>query len=85
MPTILTIEQNDNVRHLIREVLQRAGYRVVEAATIREVAEHLVLEEPAVIIRGAGSRTRPAARDSRHAAHPRHPRGGHHRRARSGY
>ncbi|HEX9119820.1 MAG TPA: response regulator [Terriglobales bacterium] len=50
MPTILTIEQNDNVRHLIHEVLQRAGYRVVEAATIREVTEQLVLEEPAVII-----------------------------------
>ena len=50
MPTILTIEPNDNVRHLIHEVLQRAGYRVVEAATIREVTEQLVLEEPAVII-----------------------------------
>ena len=50
MPTILTIEQNANVRHLIHEVLQRAGYRVVEAATIQEVTEQLVLEEPAVII-----------------------------------
>ena len=50
MPTILTIEPNDNVRHLIREVLLRAGYRVAEAATIREVTEQLVLEEPAVII-----------------------------------
>jgi CheY-like chemotaxis protein len=50
MPTILAIEQNDNVRHLIHEVLQRAGYRVVEATTIQEVTEQLVLEEPAVII-----------------------------------
>ena len=50
MPTILIIEQNDNVRHLIHEVLQRAGYRVVDAATIREVTEQLVLEEPAAII-----------------------------------
>ena len=50
MPTILVIEKNANVRHLIREVLQRAGYRVVEAATIREVTEQLVLEEPAAII-----------------------------------
>ena len=50
MATILTIEPNDNVRHLIREVLERAGYRVVEAATIPEVTEQLVLEEPAVII-----------------------------------
>jgi two-component system, OmpR family, phosphate regulon response regulator PhoB len=50
MPTILTIEPNDHVRHLIREVLQRAGYRVVEAATIREVAEQLVMEEPGAII-----------------------------------
>jgi two-component system, OmpR family, phosphate regulon response regulator PhoB len=50
MPTILTIEPNENVRHLIREVLQHAGYRVVEAATIPEVTERLVLEEPAVII-----------------------------------
>jgi CheY-like chemotaxis protein len=50
MPTILTIEPNDNVRHLIHEVLQRVGYRVVEAASIREVTELLVLEEPAVII-----------------------------------
>jgi CheY-like chemotaxis protein len=50
MATILTIDQNDVVRRLIREVLQRAGYCVVEAATIREVIEQLVLEEPAVII-----------------------------------
>ena len=50
MPTILTIEKNDHVRHLIREILQRAGYRVVEAATIGEVTEQLVLEEPSLII-----------------------------------
>ena len=50
MPTILTIEQNDNVRHLIHEVLQRAGYRVVEATNIQEATEQLVVEEPAVII-----------------------------------
>ena len=50
MPTVLAIEQNDNVRHLIHEVLQRAGYRVVEATTIQEVTEKLVMEEPAVII-----------------------------------
>lgn len=50
MSTILTIEPNDSVRHLIHEVLQRAGYRVVEANTIQEVTERLVLEEPAAII-----------------------------------
>ncbi len=50
MTTVLTIEQNDNVRHLIREVLERAGYRVVEAATAREVAEQLAQEDPDVII-----------------------------------
>ncbi len=50
MATILTIDQNDNVRRLIREVLQRAGYRVVEGATMREVTEQLAREEPAVII-----------------------------------
>jgi two-component system, OmpR family, phosphate regulon response regulator PhoB len=50
MATILTVEPNDHVRHLIREVLQRAGHHVVEADTIREILEQLVLEEPAVII-----------------------------------
>jgi CheY-like chemotaxis protein len=50
MQTILAIEQNANVRHLIRDVLQRVGYRVVEATTIQEVTEQLVMEQPAVII-----------------------------------
>ena len=50
MATILVIEPNDNVRHLIHEVLQRAGYRVVEAVAIREITEQIVLEEPTVII-----------------------------------
>jgi CheY-like chemotaxis protein len=50
MLTVLTIDQNDNVRHLIREVLQRSGYRVMEAASGRQVVEQLVLELPDVII-----------------------------------
>jgi CheY-like chemotaxis protein len=50
MPTALTIDQNDNVRHLIREVLEHAGYRVIEAANARQVTEQLALEPPDVII-----------------------------------
>jgi CheY-like chemotaxis protein len=50
MPTVLTIDPNANIRRLIREVLERAGYRVVEAAGAREVIEQLVLNEPVLII-----------------------------------
>jgi CheY-like chemotaxis protein len=50
MPTVLTIDPNANIRRLIRQVLERVGYRVAEATGIDEVVQRLVLDEPAVII-----------------------------------
>jgi CheY-like chemotaxis protein len=85
MPTILTIEPNENIRRLIREVMERVGYRVAEAGNIREVVEQLILDEPAVIILdcllGGQLRAGSAARVAYHASHQPHSRRDHNRRA----
>ena len=50
MPTVLIVDQNANIRRLMRQVLERTGYGVVEATTAAQVYERLAAELPAVII-----------------------------------
>ena len=50
MPNILIIDQDSHIRRLIRQVLERVGCAVAEAATLGEVTEQMVQCTPDVII-----------------------------------
>ncbi len=45
----LVVEDDDDVRHLVEDVLRQAGFEVISAATGREGAEIARREDPAVV------------------------------------
>uniref|UniRef100_UPI0039EE036B response regulator transcription factor n=1 Tax=Sinomonas sp. G460-2 TaxID=3393464 RepID=UPI0039EE036B len=45
----LVVEDDDDVRHLVEDVLRQAGFEVLSAATGREGAEIARREDPAVV------------------------------------
>ena len=50
MPNILIIDQDLHIRQMVRQVLERVGCAVAEAATLKEVSEQIVRCRPDVII-----------------------------------
>ena len=54
MPTILIADDNDDLRRMWRQLLESNGYRVLEAADGRAVAERTVSERPALVIMDLG-------------------------------
>ena len=54
MPTILIAEDNDDLREMLRELLEAEGYLVSEAADGREAVEVAVREQPELIIMDLG-------------------------------
>ena len=47
---ILLVEDNDNNRLLVRDVLKASGYRVAEAETAEEALQMAVQQQPALIL-----------------------------------
>jgi DNA-binding response OmpR family regulator len=49
-PQILVVDDDENIRLLLRELLERAGYSVTEAADGRTALRHLFTAPPALVI-----------------------------------
>ncbi len=49
-PQILVVDDDENIRLLLRELLERAGYSVTEAADGRTALRHLFTTPPALVI-----------------------------------
>ena len=54
MSTILIADDNEDLRDMLRQLLESHGYRVLEAADGREAAETTVRERPALVIMDLG-------------------------------
>jgi CheY-like chemotaxis protein len=54
LPTILIADDNEDLRDMMRQLLESHGYRVLEAAGGREAAERAVRERPALVIMDLG-------------------------------
>ena len=54
MSTILIADDNEDLRAMMRQLLESHGYRVLEAADGREAAEQAVRERPALVIMDLG-------------------------------
>ncbi|MBZ5568269.1 MAG: response regulator [Acidobacteriia bacterium] len=50
MPNILVIDQDLHLRRMVRQVLERVGFAVAEAVTLKEVTEQIAQRVPDVII-----------------------------------
>ena len=54
MKTILIADDNEDLRGMLRQLLESQGYRVLEAADGREAAGRAVRERPALVIMDLG-------------------------------
>lgn len=54
LSTILIADDNEDLRVMLRQLLESNGYRVLEAAGGREAAEQTVRERPALVIMDLG-------------------------------
>ena len=54
MPTILIADDNDDLRGMLRQLLESNGYRVLEAADGQQAAERAAAERPALVIMDLG-------------------------------
>ena len=54
LPTILIADDNEDLRDMLRELLESNGYPVLEATDGREAAEAAVRERPALVIMDLG-------------------------------
>jgi DNA-binding response OmpR family regulator len=54
LQTILIADDNDDLRDMMRQLLESRGYRVLEAADGREAVEAAVRERPALVIMDLG-------------------------------
>ena len=54
MQTILIADDNEDLRRMLRQLLESQGYRVLEAADGREAAERAVRERPDLVIMDLG-------------------------------
>ena len=52
--TILIADDNEDLRDMMRQLLESHGYRVLEAADGRQAAERAVRERPALVIMDLG-------------------------------
>ena len=50
MPSILVVDDNDQIRHLIRESLEQSGYHVTEARDGKEALQQYRLAQADVVI-----------------------------------
>ncbi len=50
MPHVLIVDQDSHIRRLARQVLERAGYSIAEAAEYGEVAERMQERMPDIIV-----------------------------------
>ncbi len=50
MPSVLVVDDQDQVRHLIREMLEQAGYAVIEARDGKEGVEQYRAAAPDLVI-----------------------------------
>ena len=56
-PLILNVDDNDAGRYAKSRILQRGGYRVVDAMTGAQAIESVRRERPEVVTNGAASRS----------------------------
>jgi two-component system alkaline phosphatase synthesis response regulator PhoP len=54
MSTVLVIEDETALRHLVRDYLDRSGYRVITAATAAAGSQRLLADEPDLIVLDLG-------------------------------
>jgi two-component system cell cycle response regulator DivK len=54
LPTILIADDNEDLRVMLRQLLESHGYRVSEAAGGREASERAVRERPSLVIMDLG-------------------------------
>ncbi|HEX8115634.1 MAG TPA: response regulator [Pyrinomonadaceae bacterium] len=54
MPTILIAEDNEDLRGMLRQLLESQGYSVLEAADGHQASELAVRERPALVIMDLG-------------------------------
>jgi DNA-binding response OmpR family regulator len=54
LPTILIADDNDDLRGMLRQLLESNGYRVLEAGDGREATDVAVRERPALVIMDLG-------------------------------
>lgn len=54
MPTILIAEDSDDLRSMLRELLEANGYRILEAADGREAVSVAMTERPELVLMDLG-------------------------------
>ena len=54
LPTILIAEDSDDLRSMLRQLLEANGYRVLEAAGGREAVELVMIERPELVLMDLG-------------------------------
>ena len=53
-PSILIAEDSDDLRGMLRQLLEANGYRILEAVTGREAVEVAILERPGLVLMDLG-------------------------------